>query len=659
MPPRPYRGLLPVLLLVLSLGSLAAAVDLRAQPVPIGSEMRLSPTDDIYRESPRAVVDSTGRLVVIWREWESDPAGNRPVRLAGRRFDPEGRPLGEVFQVTSLPFFYVDPPALAAGPDGGFAVAWMGNLDGFRVFFRLFDASGGATAVERSVHEPGLLFQVAPNVAMGTEGGILLSWVEQDRNGRTSRLFVRSFDAGGQPREPAFAVYPVPHRVYVAPALAALPGGRFAIAWRAETDEGQSSLLARILDARGLPEGRVVEVRPREPVYGYLGAPALSADARGRFVVVWHDFDGHGNGIFARRFDPDARPLGEAFRLNETTFGDQEYPHVASADDGAFLASWKSEGQGGHLFGRYVDAAGRTSSEIPLDPPERLASYVYLPRLACDPRGNFVAVWGALVGEPPTGSGIFGRRFSASCRFGSEPVALHDGRFQVEACWHGFDGFRAPAAGSPVSDHAGVLRFFPGDEPEMVVKIEERDGTYRVFLGGLTHLEVLVRITDTVTGASKGYLNPLGTLTSRLDPSAFTDAGAGDGPAIPGTAAIGTLPAPPCRCDPSLRLDLLDGRIRVEALWTDPEGGVAGFGQGVELSRESGTLWFSRAEDPDVAVKVLDGREINGRLWVFLAALTERKVMITITDTDTGRQRTYTKSAGSLRSWVDLSTFED
>jgi len=91
MPPRPYRGLLPVLLLVLSLGSLAAAVDLRAQPVPIGSEMRLGSTDDIYRESPRAVVDSRGRLVVIWREWESDPAGNRPVRLAGRRFDPEGQ----------------------------------------------------------------------------------------------------------------------------------------------------------------------------------------------------------------------------------------------------------------------------------------------------------------------------------------------------------------------------------------------------------------------------------------------------------------------------------------------------------------------------------------------------------------------------------------
>lgn len=54
-------------------------------------------------------------------------------------------------------------------------------------------------------------------------------------------------------------------------------------------------------------------------------------------------------------------------------------------------------GQEGHLFGRYVDAAGRISGELSLDPPDRLGSYVDPPHLACDPRGNFTAVWTALA----------------------------------------------------------------------------------------------------------------------------------------------------------------------------------------------------------------------------------------------------------------------
>ena len=51
----------------------------------------------------------------------------------------------------------------------------------------------------------------------------------------------------------------------------------------------------------------------------------IAMDARGNFIVVWNSYnqDGHSNGIFAQRFDPNCNPVGEEFQINTTTDGNQ------------------------------------------------------------------------------------------------------------------------------------------------------------------------------------------------------------------------------------------------------------------------------------------------------------------------------------------------
>ena len=61
--------------------------------------------------------------------------------------------------------------------------------------------------------------------------------------------------------------------------------------------------------------------------------------------------------------------------------------------------------------------------------------------------------------------------------------------------------------------------------------------------------------------------------------------------------------------------------------------------------------------DPQVFVKVLDGRPVNGKWWVFCATLTDVEFKVTVTDTQTGQTRTYHKLAGTTTSTFDTGAF--
>jgi len=64
------------------------------------------------------------------------------------------------------------------------------------------------------------------------------------------------------------------------------------------------------------------------------------------------------------------------------------------------------------------------------------------------------------------------------------------------------------------------------------------------------------------------------------------------------------------------------GRFRAHLHWQNPYGPGGGVAQAVALSDVAGFFWFGSPANPEVTVKVLDGRGINGRFWVFVSSLT-------------------------------------
>ncbi len=252
------------------------------------------------------------------------------------------------------------------------------------------------------------------------------------------------------------------------------------------------------------------------------------------------------------------------------------------------------------------------------------------------------------------------------CQATAEALCL-GGRFRVEAFWRDFQGGFGPGRAVPLTVDTGYFWFFDPANVEVIVKAldgQGLNGHHWVFYGALSTVEYTLTVTDTQTGAARRYLNPPGRLGSVGDTTAFGPLGAVGSAASLGPAAIEHKPIATARkaaaapCVPSAtRLCLQGGRFAVEADWRDFQGNT-GKGMAVPLpGGDTGYFWFFEADNVEVVLKVLDGRPLTGKFWVFYGALSSVQYTLTVTDTETGQVKKYENPSGRLGSVADTGAF--
>ena len=180
------------------------------------------------------------------------------------------------------------------------------------------------------------------------------------------------------------------------------------------------------------------------------------------------------------------------------------------------------------------------------------------------------------------------------------------------------------------------------------------DGSLWFTQGGADH-----SIEPTVCGYSPsriGRITTQGFITSFSIPLGFTPFGITAG--LDGNIwftergrMIGSLEPPP----PTL-LWLAGARFKVQVSWRAPTG-PSGEGQALPLTSSTGGFWFFDPDNLELVVKILDGRAINGRWWVFYGALSNVEYTITVTDAQTGAVKTYFNPQGQLASVADTGAF--
>lgn len=90
-----------------------------------------------------------------------------------------------------------------------------------------------------------------------------------------------------------------------------------------------------------------------------------------------------------------------------------------------------------------------------------------------------------------------------------------------------------------------------------------------------------------------------------------------------------------------------DRRFMIQVSYSTVEGGgLSGSGNAIALSSlgvtEGGLFWFFASTNPEMLIKIIDGCALNNSFWVFFAATTNVGFTVTVTDTKTGHQATYT-----------------
>ncbi len=234
------------------------------------------------------------------------------------------------------------------------------------------------------------------------------------------------------------------------------------------------------------------------------------------------------------------------------------------------------------------------------------------------------------------------------CVPGAENLCLLGGRFRVSARWRA-NGIHGAGKAIPDSDRIGFVWFFSPDNLELLVKVLDTPApTFQVHFGSLSDVEYWITIVDTQTGRLRTYHNDQGTLCGQVDANAFPAAAS---PAATKAATGGICP-PNALC-------LLGGRFLVEVSWQD-DGSVRD-ATPVPLagSDRSGLFGFSDAESRDLAVKVLDARELNGKIWFFYGALSDVEYDIRVTDATDETRRIYHNVPGNFCGVGDVEAFDE
>ena len=293
---------------------------------------------------------------------------------------------------------------------------------------------------------------------------------------------------------------------------------------------------------------------------------------------------------------------------------------------------------------------------------------------------------------------------AGTCAADDDTRCLRDSRFAVEMEWWTGEDRGGPGKVVPEGTNGSALFHFfePGDNWEVLIKVLDGCSVNEhvwVYGASATTLGYAIRVTDTVTGAVREYMNEDGR---RADAIADSEAFAGvcdDGPAAaaaePSTAAVATSSSSPAAAvassplaggaallDPAApvaveagsgedvctesatTMCLLGGRYEVSASWSAPpaagaESGDTGPGR-VARARtpDSGLFYFFDQENWEMLVKVLDACEGYGHHWVFAASATDLGLDLTVRDTVTGEVRNYVRDPGEPSPAVaDVSAF--
>jgi hypothetical protein len=318
-----------------------------------------------------------------------------------------------------------DEPSIAVLPDGGWVLVWRAEGSGRSepgLVLTRFDRHGvpqppGEMPVNvRSAGRP--LDPVATALA---DGGFVVCWRAEDRNGRSLGIYSRRFHPGGAPRAPTETLISraTGKGRLSGPLVTALPSGGYVVTWGSENHNGHVLwILQQAYDASGqalapadiLVNGRTV---------GWQFDVSVAPLQDGGWVVAWEAFEKDSNhpGIFQQRFGPDgSAQFGTEAAVHVDQADWQFEPFVTPLRSGGWVVTWGAldpdqVSLGVHQRAYTAQGTARSAAETPVNTTP--VGWRFKPVVSALPDGGWVSVW---MSESRSGAswGVYQRRYDAA-----------------------------------------------------------------------------------------------------------------------------------------------------------------------------------------------------------------------------------------------------
>lgn len=259
-----------------------------AAGVKVGTEFLASeatpPNDNTNRQWP--FLDSVGmNTFAAWIEQPFNLPPPTPVVVLRRFFD--GQPSGPQVQVSTDSIDPQFPPTVTRMVDGGCLVTWTGAGEQKRIRAQRFSPEGQKTGPEIAVNTTAAFHRDAA-VTLLSNGDYVVAWTNGEPVGGGGLVY-RVFEFDGTPR--TGEMRPNVSGFTGRSALTALDNGRFVAAHiksTVQSDLGvlQTTAVASVIDPAG--NGSVIlSASAGSPKHFHRTSPALTALPGGRFVLAW------------------------------------------------------------------------------------------------------------------------------------------------------------------------------------------------------------------------------------------------------------------------------------------------------------------------------------------------------------------------------------
>ena len=425
---------------------------------------------------PAIATFSDGGYILVWRSTGQDGGAGG---IYGQRYDAGGASLGSEFLINQAVTPDQFDPDVAVLSDDSFVVTWTSfdqNPSSHEVYARHYDNGGAALGGEFQVNTHTNSAQHSSSVTALANGGFVVTWTSWDQDGSGKGIFAQQFDSSGQT---VGSEQQINEHTIVDQELSQVVGladGGFVVVWQAGNT--WKDIQARIYDTNGEPlswesihygdddDGDEPEVVVRsEFSVSPLGQdqqkrPSVAALANGDFVVVWHNRKGTGYSwdVYGQRYTASGEKVGERFRPNRTSSGDQTFAFVTGLSDGSFVIGWQSDGQDGSDQGVYLqvyDPDGRREGpEIRVN--DFTSGYQGVVEVAALPDGDFIVTW-ASDGQDGDSDGVYSKTFTRKPHrnafgFGSGDDAIVGTQHGDQLTGGGGDDFITGAGGADAID---------------------------------------------------------------------------------------------------------------------------------------------------------------------------------------------------------------
>lgn len=380
--------------------------------------------------------------------WEDNTTDGRGEGVSALALNNNFSSVGAHFRVNQIGAGDQEfPQVVLLNNRAGAVFTWQGGQRSYQHIYARFLSSspatnfwlGGDVLVNTFTNN----FQINPTIATLTNGNVIVAWSSFNEFSSDSLqdVYAQVLSPTGAKLGGEFLVNQFTSYNQRTPAVAALNGGGFVLAWVSEQERFPNSvdIYGRLFNADGSAAGAEFLVNTSTNV---CANPSVAAAANGGFAIAWSEksmsstvqtqaltgnlYASNPNGwdVYVRSFS-SAGSGGAVQLVNSFTFGDQYAPKI-SAIGNNYLEIWTSLGQDGSwegVYGQFLASDGSAIGSEFLVNTTTIGRQIY-PAVASDGSQRFLTAWSSF-GGPSSGFDLFAQLYAPSGYVPSPSVATY------------------------------------------------------------------------------------------------------------------------------------------------------------------------------------------------------------------------------------------